>query len=402
MADTRRVRATPRLFGLVVVLGLIAAIAIGGCSGSAGSEDSDPDAPRMLPIMTTSSTPSTSIGVLSGEAALEFESIQDVVRLSDGRVVLADGGDQRLHFFGPTGEALGVAGGRGNGPFEFGSISSIYPMSGDTLMVLDGRTPGRVKWFSADGEFLRDTDVGDIWAAEEYSMDSWPVSRFLAQGASSAEVRARVDATLRGLPLPYGRSLIRYAQIAENDDIWLREEWSGNERPSRWLVLSPSGTPRHWVDLPAGFHPQTIRDGEVLGRAIGEFDVETAQAWSIERGEGTAAEPLWMTQPQSIPDSTAVDSEELMATVRSSIKFLASSQEMHYSRNYSYSSNVDSLNIESDEFPVDLEVEILFATSRGWGMIGALPNADRICTLAYGAGTPAGWMAGAVRCGNQP
>ena len=398
MAEKRNVMATPRLFGLVVVLGLIAAIAIGGCSGSMGSDEVDP---LSIPVFGTGDQPVLSIGVLSGDTAFEFESIQDVVPLSDGRLLLADAGDRRRHLFDATGNALGTIGSGGPGPMEFRSLNSVYVGAGDTLNALDpsARTVMR---FTAAGEWIGSVPDSEVWGDSIYTMDVWPVSRFVVRGAESRAVRDRVDATLRGVPLPHGATLSRMALVGDDGEVWVRERWSGLAAPSRWLVLGANGSALRWVDLPAGFEPQTVVEDRVYGRSVGEFDVERAQVWRTVDSQQRANVPLWFSNPISIPDSTVVDNDQLMADVRMSIRGFAMGQEMHYASNMSYSESVDALDLERAEIADSLRVDILYGNSQGWAMIAAHPQSPTICTLAYGRGAPAGWMGGRTSCGNQP
>ena len=67
-----------------------------------------------------------------------FSKIGDVVRLSDGRVVLESQLTRQLFVYGPTGDLLDRWGGVGEGPQEFREIDGMFRCVGDTLVVRDG------------------------------------------------------------------------------------------------------------------------------------------------------------------------------------------------------------------------------------------------------------------------
>jgi hypothetical protein len=99
---------------------------------------------------------------LSGEPLLklgtdpesEFYLVAGVQRLTDGRIVVADGGSLELRFFDSTGRFIRSAGGEGEGPGEFRRISWIGRGAGDSLWVSD-EVLGRLQIFSPDGTFVR-------------------------------------------------------------------------------------------------------------------------------------------------------------------------------------------------------------------------------------------------------
>lgn len=94
------------------------------------------------------------LGALGGEEATQFHDVNGAVRLSDGRVVVANGGTGELRFFGPEGEHLLTTGGEGEGPGEFRNLYALERAAGDTLLAYDWRER-RVSAFGPDGSFLR-------------------------------------------------------------------------------------------------------------------------------------------------------------------------------------------------------------------------------------------------------
>jgi hypothetical protein len=96
------------------------------------------------------SVPALTLGTALGNEEESFSGDIDATMLSDGRIVVADGGARQLKFFSGEGDFLMIAGGRGGGPGEFSFLSQISKGGGDTLFAGDWRQISR---FSPDGAF---------------------------------------------------------------------------------------------------------------------------------------------------------------------------------------------------------------------------------------------------------
>ncbi len=81
--------------------------------------------------------PTIDIGVVSGDAAYEFFRPLGAVRLSDGRIVVANRGTFELRYFDASGKHLVTAGGRGGGPGELMDMSWFSRTVGDSMVVYD-------------------------------------------------------------------------------------------------------------------------------------------------------------------------------------------------------------------------------------------------------------------------
>lgn len=101
-----------------------------------------------------SSEPVVDIGVASGAAEYQLDRVADVLRLEDGRIVVANGGSGEIRFFDAEGRYLRSAGRSGSGPGEFRRLSSVIA-DGDSLLAFDGQQ-ARVSIFDLQGE-LRGT-----------------------------------------------------------------------------------------------------------------------------------------------------------------------------------------------------------------------------------------------------
>ena len=102
-----------------------------------------------------SERPLLRLGAAVGDVNQEFSQIRGVVRLSDGRIVVADGGSQQLRYFGPTGTFLFKVGRQGNGPGEFSALWSVARTGGDSILVWDRRSR-RISAFTSDGQLARE------------------------------------------------------------------------------------------------------------------------------------------------------------------------------------------------------------------------------------------------------
>ena len=104
--------------------------------------------------------PEVRIGIVEGAAEYQFHRIQFAGRLSDGRVVVADGSRQ-VRWYDATGAFRSAVGGQGGGPGEFGAISGVLITPADTLIVYDLRNR-RASWLSPAQQYVRDISLRDI------------------------------------------------------------------------------------------------------------------------------------------------------------------------------------------------------------------------------------------------
>ena len=79
--------------------------------------------------------PTVSIGELDGEDPYLLARVWDALALSDGRIVVVNGGSNELRIFDALGNHVATWGGRGEGPGEFTSLSRVYRWPGDSLLA---------------------------------------------------------------------------------------------------------------------------------------------------------------------------------------------------------------------------------------------------------------------------
>lgn len=101
-----------------------------------------------------SDEPRLDIGVLDGDPAYQLFRVGSAVKLSDGRIVVANGGTRELRFYDPNGVHLLSVGREGGGPGEFGELMWVRALPGDTLLTYDWRNR-RLSFFDPGGEFVR-------------------------------------------------------------------------------------------------------------------------------------------------------------------------------------------------------------------------------------------------------
>jgi hypothetical protein len=98
------------------------------------------------------SEPQLTIGREEGDPEYLFDGIRGVLRLTDGRIVVADGGSSQIRFFDPSGDYVEAIGRAGEGPGEFRFMGSMWRHGADSLVVTD--LPG-VTFMGSDGQFGR-------------------------------------------------------------------------------------------------------------------------------------------------------------------------------------------------------------------------------------------------------
>jgi hypothetical protein len=101
-----------------------------------------------------SDEPSVDIGVLDGDPNYQLFRVVGAVRLSDGRLVVANSGTNELRFYDPSGTYVVTSGRRGGGPGEFGGLSWLGTSEDDSLLTYDWPNR-RISVFDADGGFAR-------------------------------------------------------------------------------------------------------------------------------------------------------------------------------------------------------------------------------------------------------
>jgi hypothetical protein len=112
------------------------------------------DLERLPAVCAVDSIPTISIGTDSGETEYELNRVAGAARLSDGRIVLVNGGSSEIRFYDQRGRFLARAGRGGDGPGEFRDAYYVWALPGDTVWVGD-YAPWQFLAFTPDARYVR-------------------------------------------------------------------------------------------------------------------------------------------------------------------------------------------------------------------------------------------------------
>ncbi|HKS05853.1 MAG TPA: hypothetical protein VJR92_06035 [Gemmatimonadaceae bacterium] len=162
-------------------------------------------APAHAQTWVLSTQPILSIGENAATPEYEFNRIEHLRRLSNGRILVTMGPD--IRYFDAAGIYAGKAGGLGQGPGEFRYIRDLYVLPGDTLLALNIR---HKVWLTGAGGFIRQ----DVIVLDALMKDGWfsegaqllPNGNLLTQQYREETEQEMRDAGLR-------RPVIRYTVL---------------------------------------------------------------------------------------------------------------------------------------------------------------------------------------------
>jgi hypothetical protein len=98
--------------------------------------------------------PSLQLGAVEGDTPESFARVVDALRLPDGTIVVADGGNTELRFFDGGGRFLRGVGREGKGPGEFEGIAQLANCGADSIIAWDPWLR-RASVFDSRGEYVR-------------------------------------------------------------------------------------------------------------------------------------------------------------------------------------------------------------------------------------------------------
>jgi hypothetical protein len=110
-----------------------------------------------------SEEPTLDIGVLEGDPAYQLYRVADAVKMSDGRIAVANSGTHEIRFYDAPGRFLASAGREGGGPGEFEGLSRLWTHA-DSLLAYDYRHD-RVSIFDTNGVFVRSFNLQFLMGA---------------------------------------------------------------------------------------------------------------------------------------------------------------------------------------------------------------------------------------------
>jgi len=110
--------------------------------------------PDALETLTSIGVPEVAIG----DDGSELNRVIGAVRLSDGRIVIGDGGNSVVQYYSSDGTLLGAVGREGDGPSEFRTLQAIGKARGDTVWAYDF-SHHRVTFISPEGTVAREVSL---------------------------------------------------------------------------------------------------------------------------------------------------------------------------------------------------------------------------------------------------
>lgn len=239
--------------------------------------------------------PALEIGVVEGRPEYQLFGIVGAVRLSDGRIVVANAGSHELRFYDSAGKHLQTVGGEGAGPGEYGRLRWIARIRGDTLLAWDSRHH-RVTRYAPNGQLISTVEIRPLDAepsppdAAVFSPPMPEVEAAFADGSLLARPVLVFPSPPPGVSR-FTRHLLRYGPTGRLVDTLAA--FKGRE----WLSIEGEGA-RYWGPLQFGVEPQLAVHGERLfwGHADSyRIDVlnmngtlETSIRTSVPRGRVTA------------------------------------------------------------------------------------------------------------------
>lgn len=368
-------------------LGLV--VALGACGGS---DRTSPAPPGALPEFATTALPDVSIGVVEGASEYELFDVDGAIRLSDGRIVVANAGSRELRYFDPAGRFLARAGGNGGGPGEFRYLRRIFRFGSDSVLAVDWDA-NRLSIFDAQGQFVHTTTPGTVDAAGQ-PLDVWLAGAFWVLPSPARAPRARLEQLLRRLPPPDGAVSFRFVFPADDGGVWIRDTTADADGSMGWTVLDEEGTPSALVRLPPRFDLYEVGPDFVLGRWRDVNDVNFVYLYHLER-TGTALAPSWLSAAPSAVPAAMGDTVAIGRALRSMVTW----QEAYYPDHNGYAEDADSLAMDR---PEGIELQVLAAGRTGWIAVGMQHGVPPVCGIAIGSFTPIRWIEAGVTCGAPP
>lgn len=127
-----------------------------------------------VPRWEVSELPDLSIGGAEADPSTQLFQVQSVAQLENGRIVVANGGTDEILYFDRTGTLLVRAGGTGEGPGEFSSVSRLWVLSGDSAAVSDP-VDRSLTVLDPDGAMVREVVYGSESRELADGVISWPI-----------------------------------------------------------------------------------------------------------------------------------------------------------------------------------------------------------------------------------
>ncbi len=270
---TGRRKAVHRTWAHCVALALAATLVVAACDeGGAGAGYTVRDSAGVAIVENTrgswpeddawqvAAEPSVDIGELEGDEPYQLFQVSGAVRLTDGRIVVANGGSKELRYFDARGRYLESAGREGGGPGEFEGVGAPVALGADTIAVYDWNLR-RISLWNPDGAFVRSFGIqfpsGSPVAVGPLEDGSWLFTKGFAFSPSEISTVVRDTA-----------AYFRFDQAGELiDSIGRFPSWEffvQGSSQAAWATSLPFGRSFATAVAPAGFYHGITDRYEIL------------------------------------------------------------------------------------------------------------------------------------------
>jgi hypothetical protein len=222
--------------------------------------------------------PIVRIGEADGGEAYLLSNIRSVLRLPDGRIVVADGQSNQIRVYGADGKHIASHGRTGSGPGEYQWLHGLWRVRGDSMIALDQFT-NKVTVLSPAFAPMRSTNWGPRVRFGGVSENG---TYWMIGSATTGEIRPGVmqyvGLILRGNPL--NESVDTLARTA-GGRMFFKAGAANNQTGMIQYPIPFNNTPHHAIGrdiifFGAGTKPE-IERFDVDGRRLSPLQLKTAQ-----------------------------------------------------------------------------------------------------------------------------
>jgi hypothetical protein len=101
--------------------------------------------------------------------------------------------------------------------------------------------------------------------------------------SADPEQRAQLRRTYEAMPLTEAFPAFGDVRVDALDHLWVQTYEAPPGEPSQWVVFDPEGRVLGRFETPSGLDVLEIGADYILGRRIGDFDIESVELWSLVR-----------------------------------------------------------------------------------------------------------------------
>lgn len=309
--------------------------------------------------------------------------------VSGGGILFADNKPITVRIGHVASAQLKTVGRAGAGPGEYRASPLFVGFDGDSIAAYDAALQ-RWSVLSAGGLFVRVLGTGP--GASAYATSA----AWVAPGAMVFNASITASNTASRAPLPETIRLVQSAlspsgapivvRQVSNGDLWAAPTMSSKT----WTVFDRAGRKRESIEFATPFKLQYANDTIALGSTIDADDIP-----QIVQVRMRAIAPAKANQQKSVAtDIAAAQLTEVQSVIKGILRKSIGKQEMVYSDNKSYTTNVELLKLD---LPANIQFSIVEADARGWFGIMTDKNTRVTCAAGVGFGV-IGWTEGQSYC----